>query len=318
MPKIAYIQRNFKDTTLETIDRANEIIEDYAAQGFMLTLRQLYYQFVSRDWLANTQRNYKNLGGIINDGRLAGLIDWSAIEDRTRNLESNPHWKSPADIMRGAANSYALDLWAGQEFMPEVWIEKEALAGVIERPCEDLDVPFFACRGYTSQSEMWNAAQRLHGYKHKHGRTPVIIHLGDHGPSGIDMTRDIRDRLEMFFLPTGFDPPEIHRIALNMDQVKKYDPPPNPAKTTDSRFEGYMDKFGHDSWELDALDPATLVELVRKTILIYRDEDIYNEEYDKQERGRDRLNFVAGNWGDMMKIMDEAESASGETEGDDG
>src|SRR5229473_1094494 len=211
MPKIAYKSFNFRPATLAMIDKANEIIAEYAAQGFDLTLRQLYYQFVSRDLIPNTQKDYKNLGGIINDARLAGLIDWDTIVDRTRELRALSHWSSPSDIVETCARQFNVDRWAGQPYRPEVWIEKDALVGVFERVCGELDVPLLSCRGYTSQTEMWGAGQRL--LKHiKNKQTPIIFHFGDHDPSGKDMSRDILDRLELFI---GREL-RFERLALNM------------------------------------------------------------------------------------------------------
>jgi len=303
MPKIAYISREFRGKSLQMIDDANSIIDSYREQGLTLTLRQLYYQFVSRDLLPNKQENYKKLGSIINDARLAGLIDWEAIEDRTRNLSKNSHWDSPGDAIDSVAYWYKIDNWEGQEWQPEVWIEKEALAGVLEGPCGKLDVPFFACRGYTSQSEMWSASQRLMRYKSSFGRKPVIIHLGDHDPSGIDMTRDIVDRMNIFFDGHGKSRPEVVRIALNMDQIEVFNPPPNPAKKTDSRFLSYEEKFGGESWELDALEPRVLVDLITKTVKKYRDDDIYNKRVKHQEKEREGLRVAASRWEDIQNFL---------------
>jgi hypothetical protein len=213
-----YIEKNFRNDTLDIIGQANQIIADYAAQGFSLTLRQLYYQFVARDLIPNTERSYKRLGGIINDGRLAGLIDWNAIEDRTRNLQRNPHWDSPADVIEAARQSYGIDMWANQPKRVEVWIEKEALAGVITRVCNDLDVPYFACRGYVSQSEQWRAGMRCRTNYNRASQDTVVLHLADHDPSGIDMTRDNQERLSMLAGYRGA--PTVERIALNMDQIR--------------------------------------------------------------------------------------------------
>ena len=178
MPKCAYIDKTFKPASLAIIRMANEIIDEYLADGLRLTLRQLYYQFVSRDLLANKQTEYKRLGNIISDGRLAGLIDWYAIEDRTRTLRGNTHWRDPGEIVRAAARGFQLDHWVGQPNYMEVWIEKEALVGVIARACRELDVNYFACKGYVSQSEMWAASKRLESHR-SDGQEPVIIHLGD-------------------------------------------------------------------------------------------------------------------------------------------
>ena len=250
--KEAFLQKRFQLSSLILIEEANNIIEEYRKRRFILTLRQLYYQFVARGILENSVKNYKKLGSVVNDARLAGHIDWSAIEDRTRNLKSLPSWNSPQDILDSAIYGYHLNRWKDQKNYVEVWIEKEALAGVIERICNTLDIPFFACRGYVSQSEQYNAGKRLLSIA-KH-RAVTVLHLGDHDPSGIDMTRDNDDRLSMFAEGGVY----LRRIALNMDQVEEYNPPPNPAKTTDTRYESYINEYGEESWELDALDPDVL------------------------------------------------------------
>src|SRR5258707_4874441 len=200
MPLIKYRNFRFSGATLAMIAKANEIVEEYRGQGFDLTLRQLYYRFVSRDLIKNTQKEYKRLGGIVNDARLAGLIDWNSIVDRTRSLRALPHWDSPSEIVESCAAQFNVDRWEGQPYRPEVWIEKDALVGVFERVCRELDVPLLSCRGYTSQSEMWGASQRMLAHSRNRngrrtGQTPIVFHFGDHDPSGKDMSRDIVDRL---------------------------------------------------------------------------------------------------------------------------
>ena len=287
------MREQFKDIKLRakalaTIDQANRIIEEYKEQGLDLTLRQLYYQFVSLDLIPNTQQSYDRLGKVISDGRLAGLIDWNAIVDRTRNLRDLSHWKSPQDIINGAAWSFRMDKWVGQEYRPEVWIEKEALVGVVSGICERLDVPFFACRGYVSQSEQWEAGRRFQNHLAE-AQTPVVIHLGDHDPSGMDMTRDNGERLSMF----SYENIEVRRIALNMDQIREYNPPPNPAKLTDSRAQGYISRYGYDSWELDALKPTVLRDLISNTVREYRDEEKYREVVAKEREHKADLELLS-------------------------
>lgn len=306
MPKICYVPKKFSGTSAAVVVQANEILEEYAAQGFDLTLRQLYYQFVARGIIANKDTEYKRLGSIINDARMAGMIDWDHIVDRTRNMRQNGHWDSPQSIIRACVQSYQIDKWDNQPNYVEVWIEKDALVGVIQGVCSEEDVPYFSCRGYTSQSEMWSAAMRL-VKQANNGREAHIIHLGDHDPSGIDMSRDIEDRLSLFIrehLSVKYNvgsayavPVTIHRIALNMDQVEQYNPPPNPAKITDSRSGPYIDRYGHESWELDALEPSVLVNLIREKILDLRDPDLWEESLEHQETGRATLREVEGSLG---------------------
>lgn len=298
MPKIVYIEKRFAPASQDVIETANAIIEEYDAQGFDLTVRQLYYQFVARGLLQNTDREYKRLGGIVNDARLAGLIDWDSISDRTRNLRKLTHWLNPRDILGGVAVGYAVDHWEGQKYRPEVWIEKDALLGVISGVCDELDVPYFSCRGYTSQSEMWRAGQRTANVL-KHGYTPLIFHFGDHDPSGIDMTRDITDRLALF--AGGV---EVRRLALNMDQVNEHNPPPNPAKTTDSRYVGYIDAFGDESWELDALQPQVLADLIREEVLTFRDDDVYEAVIERETEERRNLVRVRDRWPEVVEMLE--------------
>ena len=174
-----FIPFNPHPKTMGLIHLANEIIDQLATMGYSLTLRQLYYQLVARDVIRNKQTEYKRLGKIINEARLAGLVDWDAIEDRTRNLRGVTHYVDPTDVLGFAAGSFRLDKWANQEKRVEVWVEKHALVQVLEKACTPLDVDYFSCRGYTSQSEVYGASKRLLRYIEA-GQTPVIIHLGDH------------------------------------------------------------------------------------------------------------------------------------------
>lgn len=260
--KITFTPKRFSASSLSVIDEANNIIAEYQRDGLILTLRQLYYQFVSRDLISNTQKEYLRLGNIVNDARLAGLIDWDVIEDRGRNLQSLSTWSSPKEIIRACASQYKTDLWKNQDCRVEVWIEKQALEGVIESICQSLRVAYFSCKGYVSQSEMFNAGYNRFRKYIQNGQLPVILHFGDHDPSGIDMTRDISERLKMFSSSNI----EVRRLALNWDQIEVYDPPPNPAKVSDTRFETYMKSFGSESWELDALDPHVLVNLISSEV----------------------------------------------------
>jgi hypothetical protein len=298
MPLIEYTPKKFGRNNLAVIASANSIIASYIAQGYKLTLRQLYYQFVSRDLLANTVQNYKRLGGIISDARLAGLIDWNSIEDRTRELKNTAFWRSPAQILEACANQYKSDKWADQPCRVELWIEKEALAGVFDRIAQELGVPYFCCRGYTSQSEMWEASQRLRRHAIA-GQRPIILHFGDHDPSGIDMTRDIEERLELFRCDTL----SLDRLALNMDQVEHYNPPPNPAKETDSRFRAYIERFGHESWELDALEPQVLAALARDRVMQLVDREKWDAAVKKEEEERQLLVAASDRWEEVTDYL---------------
>jgi len=299
MPKIKYEDKKFRTDTLAVIDNAITIVSDYQAQGFSLTLRQLYYQFVARGLLANTEKSYNRLGNIVSDARRAGLIDWDTIEDRTRYLRKLPSWDKPQSILESARDSYHRDLWANQSKRLEVWIEKDALVGVIETVCQENDIPFFSCRGYVSDSEMWSAAiRRIWKHYKDNGQDTLILHLGDHDPSGIDMTRDIENRLDFFtYYRTDL---EVRRIALTMEQIEYKNPPPNPAKITDSRYADYASKYGDESWELDALEPQFISDLIRDEIELERDEEKWQESFSQQEAERSQIAEVIKKWDELF------------------
>lgn len=302
MPRIAYEDWKPGAAALDVIQRAEQICRSYAAQGYDLTLRQLYYQFVARALIPNNLQSYKRLGDIVNKARMAGLLDWNYIVDRTRNLRGTPHWDDPSSIIDSAAYSFRIDKWEDQPTRVEVWVEKEALAGVVQRAADFHDVDWFSCRGYVSQSELWSAGRRLGRYI-RDGQDVVILHLGDHDPSGIDMTRDIRDRLELFIGDDAHGRLEIRRIALNFDQVEQYDPPPNPAKLTDSRAEGYIAVHGTQSWELDALDPATLNQLISDHISDLQDPDVFHERQVLEEEHRRLLTEASRRWPEVAETL---------------
>lgn len=302
----AYRSINFRPATLRVIEQANEIARDYAGQGFSLTLRQLYYRFVAQDLIRNRQSEYKRLGSIINDARYAGLFDWNLITDRTRNATGGDHgMDDPADVIDPGV--FSVTQWDDQPQRMEVWIEKDALIDVVQNAVAGLNVTSFSCRGYTSSSEIWGAARRVENLLVTPGVEKVtILHLGDHDPSGIDMTRDITDRMLEFIAGDGFPyrNVQIKRIALNMDQIEEYNPPPNPAKDTDSRFAGYADLYGEESWELDALEPRTLVNLIRTEVRSAIDPGPWNERRELTAKGQATLQAVRDNYDDVIAYLD--------------
>ncbi len=264
-----FIAKKFTKQSAAIIEIANAILGEYLSQGYDLSLRQLYYQFVARDILPNSERSYKMLGSVISDARMAGLIDWDAIKDRGRTTVRNSHWNEPADILESAAQSFQIDKWEDQENYVEVMVEKQALEGILIPLCREMDVAFTANKGYSSSSAMYEAAQRIN-QRIDEGKSCHVLYLGDHDPSGIDMSRDVEERLNLF---TGYGDIAVHRLALNFEQVKKLKPPENPAKLTDSRASSYVMKYGHSSWELDAIEPKLLVKIVKTAIKNLRDED---------------------------------------------
>lgn len=296
--KEAFIEKSFGRAACTMINTINGILDDYARQGYDLSLRQLYYQLVSKNLIENSEKSYKNIGCLVSDARLAGDIDWEMIKDRGRVMVENPHWNDPAHFMEVVAPQFRFDLWKDQPAYVEVMVEKQALEGVLIPVCRRLDVPFTANKGYSSSSALYEASKRFVD-RHQQGKELWVIYLGDHDPSGIDMSRDVEDRLDLFVKmatdraneigPNELPAVRIKRVALNMDQIRKLKPPENPAKITDSRARGYIEKFGRSSWELDAIEPKQLARLVTDAIESLMDADSFAVNVAKMEKGRKAL-----------------------------
>lgn len=279
----------FTDASHAMIARMNEIVEAYTEKGFVLTVRQLYYQLVARGLIENSLKSYKSIAALVNNARISGEMDWDAIEDRMRAFERRQRWGSGREILQASVDSFHMDMWENQPCRVFVVIEKDALVGVLSGTCGGLDVPLLAARGYPSGSVL-RAFAKEDILPNLHDQRVVVIHLGDHDPSGLDMTRDLRERLELFseFDSHGIEI-ELRRIALTMEQIQERKPPPNPAKEKDSRFAEYRRRFGTKSWELDALPPDYLAELVSNEIRTHVDVDAWKARLKHVEGVRSKL-----------------------------
>ena len=271
----------------ERLAQASAVVDHWSGLGYRLTLRQLYYQLVSRGAIGNTVREYKNLSVTMTNARMAGLIDWDHIEDRSRNALMPPHWVGTSHILRDAAHSFRVDRWAGQRRHVEVWCEKDALTSVLEPVAREYHVLLLPVRGYSSTTIAYEASLRFEAVSPK---DPLVLYLGDHDPSGVDMTRDLEGRLSEF---VGAGVVELRRLALNHDQVLDNALPPNPTKSSDSRTAAYTKAYGTDCWELDALDPPTLVSVVRDAIEGELEREMYEDRMMKEESVKIQLTAFA-------------------------
>jgi hypothetical protein len=295
-----FIPKDFRTGSRAIIRKANTIIADYQKQGYKLTLRQLYYQFVSKNWLVNKQSEYKRLGEILNDARLAGLVDWDAIEDRGRSLMPTPMWgdpgdpASPSEFIADWGRPFKNDPWVNQPVYVEAWIEKESLVGILDRPCRKWRVPSFACKGYVSASEMYDAGKRVASIA-ECGQRVVILHLGDHDPSGTQMSDNIAERIAL--LSNEAEDVEVRRIALTMEQIAAHNPPPNPAKETDSRYGAYCRAYNTtSSWELDSMPPSGRAQIVEDHSVGEIDMELWDRDIEAEQEPRRQLLDLGRRW----------------------
>jgi len=278
--KRAYKEVRFRPATQAILNKITEIIEEYQEQGYVLTLRQLYYQLVARDVIPNRVQEYAKLSTILTDARMGGIVDWDAIEDRERVPKHHSEWSNLRSLVNSAIYSFRLPRWEDQPEYTELWTEKRALTSVLEPITDKYHVPLIVNKGYSSTSAMHDAALRLQA-KISDGKEVTILYLGDHDPSGLDMDRDIRDRLAAFDLHDEYKI-EVIRVGLTHDQIERFRPPPNPAKVTDPRATQYMRKFGRTCWEVDALRPPDLSRIVEKAIVRHLNIEKYHAVIEKE------------------------------------
>lgn len=275
----------FTKDRLERLKMINSIITDYQQQGYRLTLRQLYYQLVVKNVIKNEERQYKQLSELLTDGRMTGIVDWDAIVDRLRKPERPPHWAGASDIIDACVDQYRRDRMAGQATYIEVWVEKDALSEVLERVTEEYGINICVNRGYSSASAMYQSYLRFRGH-----RRVRILYLGDFDPSGLDMIRDVKDRIDEFLRDEpsrcNFD---VIPIALTREQIEEHEPPPNPAKSTDSRYNKYELENGTTSWEVDSLPPQVLDAVLRKSIESFVKHAIYDAVLEREEEDKELL-----------------------------
>lgn len=350
MAKIKFRNIRLNQANKQRLDVINRIIREYQGMNMRLTLRQLYYQLVSRDVIPNQQKEYAKLSKVLVEGRMAGIVDWAAIEDRLRTAEKPPAWDTPADLMDSAIAQYAKPRMKGQDNYLEVWVEKDALSGVLSIVTEEYHVPILVNRGYSSVSAIYDSYNRFKKAMEA-GQKIKILYLGDFDPSGMDMIRDVTHRpLEMLLAKAydiihkvyrewldkdeeendgdGFrdlyddyegdsdchlDPEDIDDyeegeaprfspwkafiksrfevipIALTREQIIKYKPPPNPAKKTDPRAKKFIKEHGSQSWEVDALRPEVLNQLLRDAILSLIDEAKYETVLEEEKNDIEKL-----------------------------
>lgn len=327
MTKQLYRNTNFRPETLARIIQAQKIIAEY--KGQKLTARQVYYQFVARDLIPNTPRSYQNLTAILTDARYAGMISWGAIEDRGREVDAPSDWDSIDDIIDASVRQFRLPRWKDQPVYVELWVEKQALAGVLEPIARRNHVPLMVNKGYSSASAMKAAADRM--LEACGPEVEVEVQCEDCGsffddrddddrcgscgakskPQAVAISREvdgIQKEIVVLYLgdhdPSGedmvrdirdrlveFGVPnlEVRKLALTMAQIQKFKPPPNPAKITDSRAASYIAKFGQQSWELDALPPRELNRLVETAIRGIVDDDLMNAVIAREDTERERV-----------------------------
>jgi hypothetical protein len=220
------------------------------------TVRQVFYALTVRGLIAKVEIEYQQtVVRLLREMREAGQIPFEWITDHTRLTRKPASFTGVEQCLTNTASLYRRNLWVSMPVHVEIWVEKDALAGVMVEETEVYDVPLMAARGYSSLSFLYTSAKAIAA----RNKPAHIYHFGDLDPSGVDAARDIEAKLRRY-APGA----EIHfeRPAVTRKQAEEWNLPSRPTKQTDTRAK----KWTGTSVELDAIPAAQLRELVRDCI----------------------------------------------------
>jgi hypothetical protein len=305
----------------KSISKFNAIIQvlsDYQVQNLQLTLRQLYYQLVTKNIIPNIPNAYGALSRMLTNARMSGRIPWNLIVDRTRLMHKLPTFENPSDAVNRLAKSYRLNTQKGQKNHIEVWMEKDALAGVLFSITEKYDIPLVPDKGFGSATIKHEAYLRFKSALEQN-QDILIFYVGDLDPSGWDMPQTLRRDFKTFLVPKVLtsqqfsDRFKLEVLALTRNQILNVYPNlfvAQTAKKTDARYPRYVAAFKNDlplrqqtnptakvddCWEVDAIPPKDLNKIVEDAILANVDTKLMNS-YDKIKRVDIELLRIMSAW----------------------
>jgi len=273
---------------IKIIYEAKKIIDSYSQK---MTLRQIYYRLVAKGIIDNTISQYKRLSSILVYAREIGYIDPFAIEDRHRDRAKVPDdtYRDKDDFFKSELNAfldshkyYRLPKWLWQPVKVIVSLEKDALSGIFSSITSQLGCGLIVGKGYNSYTQIHDLAKQLEEYDDTTKKI-VMLYFADFDPTGKDIVRSLKERLEkkcpwMIF--------EHHLIALTEQQIKDYNLPPAPTKKTDSRAAQFIERYGDVAVELDAIEPIQLKDLIKNNVLKFFDESIHSKVQNEIEMNR--------------------------------
>lgn len=266
----------------------NSILRQYQMP---LTLRQIFYRLVADCNYPNTSSAYCHLSKQLVQARKEGIVDKNMIEDRSRDFLGGDYgFSNIEDYLNSRFNEflsspkvYSRNMWNDQPEFVVVFVEKDALSRVLSNVADHYNVMTAVSRGYASYTYIIQIIERF-----PIDKETTVLHFADHDPSGLDMTRDLQNRLSNYSLyPLRII--QVERIALSYDQVHDFNLSPNPTKSADPRIDRYVSQFGEQCWELDAIDPNGLQRIAEEAIVRHIDRAAWKSTLERQELERKQL-----------------------------
>jgi len=254
------------------------------AENKPMTVRQLFYQMVSRQLIDKTEKQYDTVGRLATQMRRSGELPYSWLADSTRWMRKPNSHGSLEGFLTEQQTLYRRDLWQDQDAYVEVWLEKDALAGVLVEATQYWDVPLMVCRGYASLSFLHSAAGKIRDVN----KPTFLYYFGDCDPSGRDIPRAVETALRE--MAPGADI-TFEVVAVTDQQIIDFNLPTRPTKNTDSRSKN----FEGESVEVDALPPRELIRICRNCIEQHIDDDVLARHTIVENAERQTLTTIVGN-----------------------
>lgn len=268
--------------TKSEMNQIRDAVYKLLAENWPMTVRQVFYQLTVRGVVDKTEPEYKSVTRLLGEMRLTGIVPFGWIADGTRWMRKPQTWSSVESALRRTAEAYRRSVWDHQDDYVEVWLEKEALAGVLYEVTQQWDVPLMVTRGYSSLSFLYNAAETISVYN----KPTFLYYFGDYDPSGVDISRNVQRRIHQFTdVPFHFE-----RVAVTPEQIEEWQLPARPTKTKDTRSLG----FSGESVEVDAIPPGRLREIAEECILRHIDPDALEALHLAERSERELLLKIAG------------------------
>lgn len=263
------------------------VLRAFYDAGYPQTVRQLFYKLTSYGVTPKTENGYSQVCYHSLRMRQLGILPYSWLADNTRWVRKSPSYDSVSEFLRASRDAYRRSIWRDQDTYVEVWLEKDALAGVLVDITDSYDVPLMVTRGYSSATFAYEAAQEMLAWQQR-GKWPVIYYFGDHDPSGVDIPRDLQSKLRRHGARFHFE-----RVAVLPEQIAAWDLPTRPTKTNDSRAGGWEG----GSVELDAIPANMLRQLCARVIEQHIDPHVLSETRRIEALERESLEAVISNFG---------------------
>jgi hypothetical protein len=316
------LERRIRGESRKTRALREVILEELAAYDGPMSSRQVFYRVVSRAAIENSKRGCRAVLRLVLNMRRDGSIPYARIVDRTRAMHQLASWAGVAEVNAAAALGYRRNLWAYQPTNVMIACEKQALEGIFAGIVDEYGASLWTIRGFSSETFEYEWAEEIKGLAKdvdefenaeefrqipeaaasigeiaKAGRKTVIVYFGDHDPSGLAIEEATRRKLAGFgaefeWRRGGLLPEDLDAFSLVRVPVKRG----GAKKKGDPRAKGFLNKFGDNAAELDALGPAELERRIRAAIVEHIDQEVWERGRLVQERERESLNLVRDNW----------------------